>query len=178
VNTQTRGVDLVATYHFAPQPWGRLNITASGNVNDLEVTKTPATPASVLPVPTSLFARQNTYRLERGTPKGKAGLQGDWSLDRWSATARTTFYGDVLAPGTANDGSLDSHTGAQTLVDLEGRYAFPHGIQLALGAENLLDTYPKQIPLALDTTGAGPWSSFSPFGFNGRRIYLRLSAAW
>jgi iron complex outermembrane receptor protein len=178
VDTQTRGVDVVATYRFAPQPWGRLNITASGNANDLEVTKTPATPASVLPVPTSLFARQNTYRLERETPKYKLGLQGDWSLASWSATARATFYGDVLAPGTASDGSLDVHTGAQTLVDLEARYAFAHGIQLAVGAENLLDTYPKQIPLALDTSGAAPWSSFSPFGFDGRRIYARLSASW
>ena len=178
VNTQTRGVDVAATYHLAPQPWGRLNITASGNLNDLEVTKTPATPASVLPVPELLFARQNTYRLERGTPKGKLGLQGDWSLAQWSATARATYYGDILAPGTANDGSLDVHTGAQTIVDLEARYAFPHGVQLALGADNLLDTYPKQIPLALDTTGAGPWSSFSPFGFDGRRVYARLSATW
>jgi iron complex outermembrane receptor protein len=180
VNTQTRGLDAVATYHVAPQPWGRLNLTASGNMNDFEVAKTPATPASILPVPVSLFARQNTYRFERATPKYKLGVQGDWSLASWSATARATFYGDVLSAGTLSNGSADVHTGAQTLVDLEGRYAFGHGIQLALGAENLLDTYPKQIPITgnYDTTGAGPWSSFSPFGFDGRRIYLRLSASW
>lgn len=180
VDTQTYGLDAVATYRFAPQPWGRLNLTASGNMNDFEVTRMPATPASILPVPMSLFARQNTYRFERETPKYKLGLQGDWALDRWSATARATFYGDVLSAGTLSNASADVHTGAQTLVDLEGRYTFPHGIQLALGAENLLDTYPKQIPItgAYDTTGAAPWSSFSPFGFDGRRIYLRLSAAW
>jgi iron complex outermembrane receptor protein len=178
VDTQTRGVDVVATYHLPQQPWGRLSLTASGNVNDFEVTRTPATPASILPVPMSLFARQNTYRFERETPKGKAGLQGDWALASWSATARATFYGDVMSPGTVSNGSQDFHTGAQTLVDLEGRYAFSHGVQLALGAENLLDAYPKQIPLYGDTTGAAPWTSFSPFGFDGRRIYVRLSAAW
>ncbi|THD76185.1 MAG: TonB-dependent receptor [Phenylobacterium sp.] len=178
VDTKTRGLDAVATYRVEPMSWGNLTITASGNMNDLEVTKTPATPTSVLPIPMSLFARQNTYRFERETPKYKAGVQGDWSLDNWGAMARATFYGDVLAPGTTDDGLNDIHTGAQTLVDLEGRYNFSHGIELALGAENLFDVYPKQIPVNLDTTGAGPFSSFSPFGFNGRRLYARLSATW
>jgi iron complex outermembrane receptor protein len=173
VDTQTRGVDVVATYRLEPQPWGDLNLTASGNVNDFEVTKTPATKQTVLPTPVSLFARQAVYRFERGTPKYKLGLQGDWSLADWGATARATFYGDVLSPGTTDSGVNDTHTGAQTVVDLEGRYNFAHGITLALGADNLFDVYPK-----LDTTGAAPWSSFSPFGFNGRFLYARLSAAW
>lgn len=178
VNTKTRGVDVVATYRLDPQPWGDLSLTASGNANDFQVTKTPATKPSVLPTPVSLFARQAVYRFERGTPKYKVGLEGDWTLENWGATARATFYGDVLAPGTTDNGLNDVHTGAQTIIDLEGRYKFSHGIALAIGADNLFDVYPKQIPVNLDTTGAAPWSSFSPFGFNGRFVYARLSASW
>lgn len=178
VDTKTRGVDVVATYRLDTQPWGDLSLTASGNANDFQVTKTPATKPSVLPTPVSLFARQAVYRFERGTPKYKVGLEGDWSLENWGATARATFYGDVLAPGTTDNGLNDVHTGAQTVVDLEGRYKFSHGIALAIGADNLFDVYPKQIPVNLDTTGAAPWSSFSPFGFNGRFVYARLSATW
>ena len=126
----------------------------------------------------SLFARQAVYRFERGTPKYKLGFQGDWSLDNWGATARATYYGDVLSPGTTDTGASDVHTGAQTIVDLEGRYTLPHGVTLAVGADNLFDVYPKQIPVSLDTTGAAPWSSFSPFGFNGRFVYGRLSVNW
>ncbi|MDB5493950.1 MAG: TonB-dependent receptor [Phenylobacterium sp.] len=178
VDTKTRGVDVVATYRLDPQPWGDLSLTASGNANDFQVTKTPATKPSVLPTPVSLFARQAVYRFERGTPKYKVGLEGDWSFENWGATARATFYGDVLAPGTTDNGLNDVHTGAQTVVGLEGRYKFSHGIGLAIGADNLFDVYPKQIPVNLDTTGAAPWSSFSPFGFNGRFLYARLSATW
>jgi len=178
VDTKTRGVDIVATYRLDPQPWGALNLTASGNVNDFEVTRTPATKQTVLPTPVSLFARQAVYRFERGTPKYKLGFQGDWSLDNWGATARATYYGDVLSPGTTDTGASDVHTGAQTIVDLEGRYTLPHGVTLAVGADNLFDVYPKQIPVSLDTTGAAPWSSFSPFGFNGRFVYGRLSVNW
>jgi iron complex outermembrane receptor protein len=178
VDTKTRGVDIVATYRLDPQPWGALHLTASGNVNDFEVTRTPATKQTVLPTPVSLFARQAVYRFERGTPKYKLGFQGDWSLDNWGATARATYYGDVLSPGTTDTGASDVHTGAQTIVDLEGRYTLPHGVTLAVGADNLFDVYPKQIPVSLDTTGAAPWSSFSPFGFNGRFVYGRLSVNW
>jgi ankyrin repeat protein len=49
---------------------------------------------------------------------------------------------------------------------------------LTAGADNLLDTYPRQIPTNLNTTGAAPFSSFSPFGFNGRRVYAKLALAW
>jgi iron complex outermembrane receptor protein len=183
VDTETRGVDVVATYRVPTQAWGDLSITASGNANDFQVTKTPTTQAAILPQPQLLFARQAVYRFERGTPKYKATLQGDWSLENWAATARVTYYGDVLSPGTTNDSLNDVHVGAHAIVDLEGRYKLPHNVTLALGANNLFDEYPDQIPVtrngvALDSTGAAPWSSFSPFGFNGRFVYGRLSVTW
>lgn len=187
VDTKTRGVDAVATYRFDPQDWGDLSITASGNINDFNVTKTPTSPPGLLPTPLNLFARQAVYRFERGTPKYKAALEGDWSLGPWGATGRVNYYGDVLSPGTLANSAADTHTGAHAVVDLEGRYTFRDHYTVAIGAENLFDEYPDQIPLfnnattpptALDNTGAGPWSSFSPFGFNGRRIYARLSATW
>lgn len=178
VDTKTRGVDVVATYRVPTQDWGSLNLTASGNVNDFQVTKTPLTKQTILPTPVTLFGRQAVYRFERGTPKYKASVQGDWSLDNWGATARVTYYGDVFAPGTTDDTLNDVHVGAHALVDLEARYKLPHNATLAVGANNLFDEYPNQIPKNLDTTGAGPWSSFSPFGFNGRFVYGRLSLTW
>jgi iron complex outermembrane receptor protein len=178
VDTRTRGVDLVVSYRLPPQTWGNLGVTASGNYNDFSVTKTPLTKQTVLPQPVSLFARQAVYRFERGTPKWKGSLQGDWSLDNWGATGRVTYYGDVFSPGTTDNGVNDVHIGAHAIVDLEARYRFPHNVTLALGADNLFDEYPDQIPPALNTTGAAPWSSFSPFGFNGRFVYGRLSINW
>jgi iron complex outermembrane receptor protein len=61
---------------------------------------------------------------------------------------------------------------------VEGRYTFPHDVTLAVGADNLFDAYPRQIPPALNTTGAAPFTSFSPFGFEGRFVYGRLSVRW
>jgi iron complex outermembrane receptor protein len=32
--------------------------------------------------------------------------------------------------------------------------------------------------VALNTTGAAPFTSFSPFGFDGRFVYGRVSIQW
>jgi iron complex outermembrane receptor protein len=177
VDTRTQGIDYSIAYRL-PTDFGDFDLSASANQNDLKVTKVPATPITILPVPMSLFARQAVQRLEHGTPDYKVTLQSDWSKDNWGATLRSTFYGDVLSPGTALDGSQDVHTGQRTLWDLEARYTLPHGVTVAAGADNLFDVYPRQIPTALNTTGAAPFTSFSPFGFDGRFVYGRVSVNW
>ncbi|PTT78225.1 TonB-dependent receptor, partial [Pseudomonas sp. HMWF010] len=98
--------------------------------------------------------------------------------DQWGATLRTSFYGNVLAPGTAADGSGDWRTGVQGLVDLEGRRRLGDNLTVSVGADNLFDQYPDQVPPNLNTSGGNPWSSFSPFGFNGRFVYSRISLTW
>jgi len=178
VNTDTKGVDVVAHYVIHDDTAGVFDLTAAGNYNDFNVTKTPSTKQTVLPTPVSLFARQAVLRFEKGSPKWKTSLNGDWSKDQWGATLRTTFYGDVLSPGTVADGSADVRTGVRGVVDLEGRYTIADRVTLAIGADNLFDAYPRQVRPDLDTTGAGPWTSFSPYGFNGRFVYGRVGVKW
>jgi iron complex outermembrane receptor protein len=176
VDTETTGIDVVARYRIVDEQAGTFDLTAAGNINKLDVTRTPST--TVLPTPTSLFARQATLRFEEGTPERKLTLQGDWSKNQWGATLRTTLYDNVLSPGSAADGSGDWRTGAQGIVDLEARYRFDAGLTVSLGADNLFDQYPDQVPPNLNTSGGNPWSSFSPFGFNGRFLYGRVAYNW
>lgn len=178
VKTNTKGIDVVAHYVIHDDQAGTFDLTAAANVNDFNVTRTPSTKQTVLPTPVSLFARQAVLRFERGTPKWKTTFQGDWSRDAWGATLRTTLYGNVLSPGTLADGSADTETGVRGVVDLEGRYTIADRVTVALGADNLFDVYPRQIAPNVNTTGAAPWTSFSPFGFNGRFVYGRVSVTW
>lgn len=178
VNTNTKGVDIVAHYVIRDDQAGTFDLTAAANINDFNVTRTPTTKQTILPVPVSLFARQAVLRFEKSTPQWKTSLQGNWSKDAFGATLRTTFYGDVLAPGTLADGSADVHTGERGVVDLEARYTFAERVTVAVGADNLFDTYSRQVSPNLNTTGAAPFTSFSPFGFNGRFVYGRVSVNW
>ena len=127
------------------------------------------------PVPT-LFARSRILTIEEGTPDTKVSASADWSLGRWGATARATYYADVLQPGStpANDYS----TGAKTTIDLEGRFQVTERVGLAIGVDNVFDEYPDFVPANLNSNGVLGFPYYSPFGFNGRYGYARLSVKW
>ena len=68
--------------------------------------------------------------------------------------------------------------GAKTVVDLEGRYQLTDRIGLALGVDNVFDEYPDFVPANLNSNGVLGFPYYSPFGFNGRYGYARLSVKW
>ena len=102
----------------------------------------------------------------------------DWNRDDdWGATIKFTSYDSVLVPN--NTASFDFETGDAVLWDVEGRYRAPFGVGLALGVQNVFDVYPQFTPGVLNApTGSVGFPSFSPFGFNGRFLYARLSYGW
>jgi iron complex outermembrane receptor protein len=101
---------------------------------------------------------------------------GDWSNGPWGATLRGTAYGSVLVPNATP--ALDYKSGAKTVWDAEARYTFLKDLTWAVGVNNLFDEYPEQAPAPVNTTGVVGFPSYSPFGFNGRFLYTRLSYNW
>ena len=187
INTATEGVDAVATYRFDLGDLGRLRATAGFNYNRNKITGRTAAPGALSQVPgVVLFGRQESLRIEKGQPLTKLnlGLDYDW---RWlGVTLRTNRYGQVIDGGT--EPFNDIVLGAKWVTDLEVRVQPLPRVELAAGANNLFDVYPDLTPTgrAIDpATGLGrnysqtryvtPYSSFSPFGFNGRFVYVRAS---
>ncbi|WP_411287524.1 TonB-dependent receptor plug domain-containing protein [Phenylobacterium sp.] len=177
VDTETTGVDIVGRYRLNTDAWGRFDFTAAANFNSTDVTRLPATAQlSALPVPPILFDRGNRLTFEEGTPDQKHVFGVDWSMGAFGASAKATYYGDVLIPNNAP--ALDYRAGTHTLVDFEGRYELPMGLGVALGVNNLFDEYPNPTPTVVNTNGPIGFPSFSPFGFNGRYLYARLTYNW
>lgn len=177
VDTTTKGLDIVARYRLDTAELGRFDLTAASNFNNTDVTRIPTTSVlSGLPVPPILFDRGNRLTFEEGTPDEKHVGAVDWSLGAFGATLKVTYYGDVLIPNNAP--ALDYHSGGHTLVDLEGRWQAPHGIEVALGVNNVFDEYPNATPTNVNTNGPIGFPSFSPFGFNGRYLYGRIGYRW
>ena len=175
VETATSGVDVIARYRTT-HDFGKFDFTLAGNFNSTEVTKTPAVPSNLAIAPSDafLFDRSSRLSFEQGTPEQKIVGSVDWSLGGLGATAKITSYDSVLVAN--NTESLDYETGKAVLVDLEGRYQFPLGITAAFGVNNLTDAYPYPTPTANNgATGSVGYPSFSPYGFNGRFFYGRLS---
>ncbi|WP_312783981.1 TonB-dependent receptor [Brevundimonas sp.] len=175
VTTETEGVDIVGRYRLRTESVGDWDFTVAANVNDVSVTRLPTSSSVLNPVPT-LFARSRILTIEEGTPDTKISGSADWKFGRWGATARATYYADVLQAGStpANDYS----TGAKTTVDLEGRFQVTDRIGVAIGVDNVFDEYPDFVPASLNSNGVLGFPYYSPFGFNGRYGYARLSVKW
>lgn len=173
--TTARGIDGVIHYRLPTSAAGTFDFTLAGNVNEVKVTRVPTSIAALNPTPT-LFARSRILTLASGTPGEKVTGTIDWASGVLGATARVTYYGDTLNPGTT--AATDVRTGKRAIADLELRYQPKKGAQIAIGVNNLLDTYPRQEAAAINTTGVVAFSSYSPFGFNGRFLYVRAGLNW
>ena len=80
------------------------------------------------------------------------------------------------------DAARDQVLGREWVADLEVRFQLIDEVELALGANNLFDAYPDTVRAGIvDGQNYGlngyflPYSQFSPFGFNGRFVYGRMS---
>ena len=105
------------------------------------------------------------------------------------ATARTNRYGNVWSPvGGALSAPLGTVAGdfkltPKWVTDVELRVHPVQQLTLAFGIDNVFDTYPDRLPTGGATGAPGftpnsyflPYSSFSPFGFNGRFMYGRAA---
>lgn len=176
VNTKTQGVDVVATYAVPEFGLGNFRLTAGYNYNETTITQRAVLPT----VPNlTLFGRVESLRLTDGQPRDKLNLSLDWSLGPVSATVRTNRYGSVLVAG--NTAATDFTLTPKWVTDMEVRAKVYQGIELAVGADNVFDIYPDRVPAggAFGVNGFFlPYSSLSPFGFSGRFLYGRISAAF
>ena len=175
ITTTTKGIDIVASYPIRTASLGTFAVSAAANLNDITVNKVPTSTATLSPTPT-LFGRNRILTIEDGTPATKIVGSVDWKLDGFGVTARATYYGNVLQPGTT--AATDVETGRNTIVDLEGRYQLTRSIGVALGAANLFDAYPDIWPGPINNNGVTAFPYYSPFGFNGRQVYARLNIGW
>jgi iron complex outermembrane receptor protein len=179
VDTTTEGVDIVGRYRQDYSDTGRIDFTLAANLNTTDVTRVPAIPTGVpIPNPPVLFDRINVLTFEEGTPKEKFVFTADLSDGPLGVTFKTQYFSDVLHPFSNTNTAFDVHTGDKVLLDFEGRYDFNDRVQLAIGVNNATDEYPDFTPAAVNSNGALAFSNYSPFGFNGRFVYGRLSLNW
>jgi len=181
VDTRTQGLDIVATYRVPDFGAGKFVLTAGYNYNETKIIKRAALPSLPGLV---LFGRQESFRLTDGQPRTKLNLSVDWDLGIVGATVRTNRYGTVWsAAGGALSAPLGTVAGdfkmtPKWVTDVELRVHPIKEITLALGADNVFDVYPDRLPLGGAFSPNSyflPYSSLSPFGFNGRFLYGRVA---
>lgn len=180
IDSTTSGVDIVANYDLDLNNAGQLSISAGYNYSNNKVTDVIDPPAELQGAgvdQSSLFDFNEFARFEVGSPKTSFNLSANWMLDEWHATARMKRYGKTHEP--SNNPARYEKLDAAWVMDIDVNYDIDDSTTVTLGANNLFDQYPEATRNSVeDVTRFSrifPYSGFSPYGYNGRYIYGRVS---
>ena len=160
------GIDFVVdSRHHVGE--GTLNVDFRYNYNRQDVVDVKA----------NTINADRVYDLKHQVPKNRATLTFDYDCGPFGALARLNYYGGWQTTGGLfgnGDASDAVSYGSNTLLDLEARYKFFDHWTLAVGGENVFNTYPdKEKNGTLQFLG-NKYALTSPFGFNGAFYYLRV----
>lgn len=161
-DTRTQGIDFVANSRFDLVSGGTTRATLAVNYTKTDVTNVGATLNST-----------RVRQLEEGLPRWKGFLNLTHEQGRFRGLLRTNYFGKYFEAHLEDD-TLPIFAKARVTVDAELGYEVIDGIEVAVGAQNLFDTYPTENPWA-GIVGAR-YGERSPFGFNGGTWYVRANA--
>ncbi|WP_417624338.1 TonB-dependent receptor domain-containing protein [Paremcibacter congregatus] len=183
IDSRTQGVDLVANYIMDLEDWGQLTLNAGFNYNNSKVTDVVNPPSQLADIGVeqdNLFDFNEFRRFEKGSPETKLNLSASWFWEQLRLTARTTRYGETHDPSSNPD--RYEVLAPAWVTDIDVSYEFTENISVAVGANNVFDVYPEATrDIVTDVTTFSrifPYSGFTPYGFNGRYLYARLTARY
>ena len=171
LDTKTNGVDVVANYRMLAGS-GTFDFALAFNFTKNAITRVDELPAilrGTKTIYTNALDIVTINSIERNRPDRRSSFTTNYNIGRFHAMGRVSDYGSFI------DGSLDGLEtfGAKMLLDSELGYRF-EAINLSIGARNLFNTYPDPVLVADNTNnGTFKWPGASPFGYNGRFIYVR-----
>ena len=171
-STTTQGIDLISTMAV-----GATTFSAVYNYTDTAVKN----------VETAVIDEFRIYTLERGLPNTRWNFSVDHDASRWNLMGRLNYFGQFWdSEDGRNAADLDGGPTAPTLypaysgkalLDVELGIPLGENFRLAIGGENVLNTYPDLNMFGAQTVG-NQYGQFSPFGFNGAYYYTRLTYTW
>ena len=188
IDTDTMGTDIVADYAVDAGGAGTVVFSGVANFTKTEVKdvhipdglKAAFTSATD---PTTLknlfFDRVQQNRLEDAVPHQKGNVSARYTLKKLSALVRADYYGRVRykGPPVALMGfANDQDFGWKVLFDADLGYQFTKNLQLTVGADNLLNTFPDKNTKA-NNIAQGRFiynRNVTQFGMNGGFYYAKL----
>ncbi|AHG90535.1 TonB-dependent receptor [Gemmatirosa kalamazoonensis] len=183
IDTRTNGIDVVGNYGLSLRSAGFVRLMAGYNHNKTHATLVAQTPPELGNQNENLFGRVERARIEEGQPRDNFLASANYEYHDLGLVARTQRFGSVTTRATVGSDNLDQTFGAKWITDVSASYKVLRRFTLTAGADNVFDVYPDQnnnlgnvrSNVAGNANfGIFPYSSFSPFGFNGRFVYARV----
>ncbi len=175
LDTRTRGADLVSTLRHDWGAAGRSDFTLAYGYNRNTVRRVADNPAVLTANNLTLIDRVTLARATISSPEDKLLLAAEHRWGPWSTRLAATRYGsyEVRQASAANDQGFRS----AWLADVSAGWA-QGAWSVDAGVDNLNNRYPDRVLAANAVGGILTYSSFSPFGFNGRQYFAKAGYRW
>ena len=186
IDTRTNGVDLVANYGVALPDDATMRVTWGTNWGRTFVTRVSDNPPQLAALNAKLFSRVERNRVEEAQPRLNSRLSMNYSKKAYGFEVQNAYFGSfTLRPGATVDGGgnpVPIVTSAQSdqtfrgrwITDLSASYKFTR-FTLTGGLDNAFNITPDRNIAINSNSGIFQYTSFSPFGFNGRFVYARVA---
>ncbi len=191
IGTRTQGVDLTADLRLPAPAAGTLELVAAVNYTKNQIVHTDPIPFVLRFSPHGgLLDTVTTLAIERERPDWRGTLTAQYSAGSIHGLLRGSYYGSFRSAQPGYCDLCGDTYGAKALLDAELGYRFG-AVDVAIGARNLFNTYPDKphsttLVVPGDPTqgtatdwnsnfGTFPYAAASPFGYNGRNVYTRVS---
>jgi iron complex outermembrane receptor protein len=186
IDTRTRGVDLIANYGLSLGDRGLLRATAGYNRTRTTVTDVKDTPPELTGFDEALFGRAERGRIEVAQPRDNILSSLTYTRGRFGATVRAQRFGEVtnIQARVSSNQPADQTFGPKWLTDVNVSYRVLGSATFVIGSDNVFDVYPDEQTEPFNVSGGfagnsnygqNPYNGISPFGFNGRYVYTRLT---
>jgi iron complex outermembrane receptor protein len=173
LDTKTDGIDLTGNLRL-PTGSSTLDLNAGVNYTKNKIVRVGGLPPILQGTATSYTGALDlltTLAITRERPDWRGTLTANWSAGRFHVLGRGSYYGS--GESAEFGGGVGEKFSGKTLFDAEVGYRFSQ-VNLSIGAKNLFDTYPSRL---FDRNNNNdftfPWAVTSPFGYNGRFLYVR-----
>ena len=160
VDTETSGVDLVASWRFDSPLGGTSSLQAAVNVNKTRILDRGR-----------FVDAEAQYDAENGVPRARAVVTANHLVGRFEGHIRARYYG---AYRNTLDSSLQTIQtfGREVMVDLAASLTWGRGASITVGADNVFDNYPD--PGEFEVCCGRIYRSDSIPPWQGRRLYLQV----
>ncbi|MBL8980719.1 MAG: TonB-dependent receptor, partial [Gemmatimonadetes bacterium] len=176
IDTRTDGLDIVLNYGVALTRNNTLRLGMAYNNNITRVTHVKPTPAALSTLGEALFDRVERVRYERGQPRSNFRFTTDHQWKRFNTVFQVQRVGSLVTAGSATNVFQDQEFTPKWIADANINVDITRQLAVTVGADNLFDVYPDRLIPINSNSGTFAYSGASPFGFNGRFLFVRLSA--
>jgi iron complex outermembrane receptor protein len=171
VNTNNKGIDLVISHKMKLGNGATFRNDFSFTTSKVDTVGAVHVTDKLVGQEATVFGERQYYFLTKAMPATKWNLTHNYNNGKWNFMLRNAYFGDVTDP----DAHHTVYAG-KVITDLSIGYKYGENTTFTVGANNLLDVYPDEVPVSSNYGRQFIYSRrTSQFGMNGRYVFARLS---